>query len=385
MVVLPHAGPLKGRGAVVAAVAVPLEPDPGEGGAVGRQQEPAHRGVEMRPGRVWGDLPGHGHGRRHSHLPRGRGDGRADAHPGSLSPGADTAENQSAVPAATAACTARAIRPPHTERGPPYGSGSVSEACGPAGSAHATQTASEDVPVARSPASASACAFASVAVTTALTSAASDSGTGTTTSTLIVPAGSSASWAATSGGTAASTGRPSPTVAATVTPASCACVQRPTSAAVSMATPAYGGRPSPAAMSRACATGPGWKYSLSPCASSHQARGPSPPPTIPDETARQPGPGVQTQTGQVRPLSVRERRRAAGGGIIGRRAVRGGCSRADEGGARGVHPDAGGVHGHMGRRAVVGRERLAGQQVLGAPGGDDPSGGEQQELVGVLG
>jgi len=57
------------------------------------------------------------------------------------------------MPALTAACTARASRAPHTERGPPN-----RWAAPPVG--HAIVTASDGVPVPGTPCSISACDFA---------------------------------------------------------------------------------------------------------------------------------------------------------------------------------------------------------------------------------
>src|SRR5204863_465948 len=79
-------------------------------------------------------------------------------------------------PARTAACTARARRAPHTDRGPP-------KALARPSSGQATHTASVAVPVAARPSSRRACTLASVAVTTVFTRAASDNRSGTTAST----------------------------------------------------------------------------------------------------------------------------------------------------------------------------------------------------------
>ncbi|AJK79337.1 hypothetical protein AFC81_17690 [Mycobacterium avium subsp. paratuberculosis] len=132
---------------------------------------------------------------------------------------------QDRAPASTAACTARAMRAPNVERGPPNASAAPSVG-------QCTTTASEAVPVARIPASCKACALASVAVATALTNAASDSRTGAATTMLIVPTRCGASRRKWWSGAAAQAGLESPTVAVTCTPPSAPRWWRVTSTAV---------------------------------------------------------------------------------------------------------------------------------------------------------
>jgi hypothetical protein len=151
------------------------------------------------------------------------------------------------APSSTAAYTARAIRAPHSDRGPANSSARFLLL-----SRQATHTASEAVPVPAKPASSTAWVFASVAVATAFTRAASVSGTGTSTTMLIVRG----TWIGFSSGSpapagaAAQVGTRSPVVAAAVTPPSARWTRSVTCAAVSMPTPGPARRRVPASPAR---------------------------------------------------------------------------------------------------------------------------------------